>query len=55
MLGYFSGKTDKSPRDSFFYINDDAQLVALRFLEQRAKWLQCWLEPFVELLVAAGG
>ncbi len=56
MLAYFSGKADKSPRDSFFYVNDDGQLVALRFgdwklvfLEQRARQLQCWLEPFVEL------
>jgi len=58
MLPYFTGKTDKSPRESFFYVNDDGQLVALRFgdwklvfYEQRAKQLACWAEPFVELRV----
>lgn len=56
MLPYFEGKVKESPRNSFFYVNDDAKLVALRFgdwkavfMEQRAKQLQCWLEPFVEL------
>ena len=56
MLDYFSGNIDESPRHEFFYINDDAQLMALRhddwkfvFLEQRASQLQVWLEPFVEL------
>ena len=58
MLPYFMGETETSPRDSFFYVNDDAQLVALRFgdwkfvfLEQRAKTMACWAEPFVELRV----
>jgi arylsulfatase len=58
MLRYFRGEVDESPRDSFFYVNDDGQLVALRyadwkfvFLEQRAKALGCWVEPFVELRV----
>ncbi len=58
MLPYFSGQTEKSPRESFFYVNDDGKLVALRFgdwklvfLEQRAKQLACWAEPFVELRV----
>ncbi len=56
MLDYFSGKTDESPRKEFFYVNDDAQLVALRFndwklvfQEQRAEQLMIWIEPFVEL------
>jgi arylsulfatase len=46
----------ESPRDSFFYVNDDAQLVALRFndwklvfMEQRAKTMALWQEPFVTL------
>jgi len=50
------GKVDKSPRECFFYVNDDAQLVALRFndwklvfMEQRARTLALWLEPFVPL------
>jgi arylsulfatase len=58
MLPYFTGQTDKSPREAFFYVNDDGRLVALRFgdwklvfLEQRAKRMACWAEPFVELRV----
>ena len=56
MNAYFAGETDESPRDRFFYVNDDAELVALRvgdwkfiFKEQRAHQLALWLEPFVEL------
>lgn len=58
LLPYLSGEAEASPRETFFYVNDDGQLVALRyndwklvFLEQRAKTLQCWAEPFVELRV----
>jgi len=58
MSPYFSGATDVSPRDEFFYLNDDAQLVALRigdwkltFMEQRAKTAALWAEPFVELRI----
>ena len=57
-LPYLMGKTDKSPRDWYFYVNDDGKLVAIRigdwklvFYEQRAKTLQLWAEPFVELRV----
>ncbi len=53
---YLAGDTEASPRQQFYYVNDDAQLVALRlgdwkyvFMEQRAKQLAVWLEPFVEL------
>lgn len=54
---YLTGQVNKSPRDSFFYCNDDQQLVALRydnwklvFMEQRiAGTLQVWAEPFVNL------
>ena len=56
MNAYFAGETTESPRDRFFYVNDDAELVALRvgdwkfiFKEQRAHQLALWLEPFVEL------
>ena len=56
MNAYFAGETDESPRDRFFYVNDDAELVALRvgdwkfiFKEQRARQLAIWLDPFVEL------
>lgn len=56
MLSYFTGEVKKSPRECFFYVNDDAQLVALRyndwklvFMEQRARTLALWQEPFVPL------
>jgi arylsulfatase A-like enzyme len=56
MNDYFAGTADASPRDHFFYVNDDAELVALRqgdwkflFKVQRAQQLDIWLEPFVEL------
>jgi len=56
MNAYFAGETQESPRDRFFYVNDEAELVALRvgdwkfiFKEQRAHQLALWLEPFVEL------
>ncbi len=55
-LDYLSGKTDKSPRHEFFYVNDDGQVVAIRyndwkatFLVNRAKTFDLWREPFVEL------
>ncbi len=58
MLPYLTGEQKRSPRESFFYINDDGQLVAIRhddwklvFMEQRAKQLACWAEPFVPLRV----
>ena len=58
MNGYFAGESDTGPRQEFFYVNDDAQLVALRmgdwkltFLEQRAKTAALWAEPFVELRI----
>jgi len=58
MLAYLTGKAEKSPRVEFYYVNDDAELVALRyddwkivFMEQRAKTLQLWAEPFVLLRV----
>lgn len=58
MLDYFSGKTDKSPRTQFIYVNDDGQIVAFRdgrwkavFLENRGMAFEVWREPFVELRV----
>ncbi len=58
LRSYLAGETNESPRRAFFYVNDDGQLVALRygdwkvvFLEQRAKTLACWSEPFVPLRV----
>jgi len=56
MLDYLSGKTDKSPRREFWYVNDDGQIVAARyddwkvvFLENRGVAFGVWREPFVEL------
>jgi arylsulfatase len=57
-LGYLSGKADKSPRNEFFYVNDDGQIVAIRyedwksvFLENRGQAFEVWREPFTELRV----
>jgi len=56
MLPYLSGEVQESPRKSFFYISDDGDILAIRYedwkvvlMEQRAKTLQCWFEPFVSL------
>jgi arylsulfatase A-like enzyme len=59
-LPYLRGETDESPRNFFFYVNDDGDPVAVRydnwkmvvFLEQRGPGtLQVWAEPFTELRV----
>jgi len=57
LVPYLTGQAKSSPRDSFFYINDDQQLTGLRydnwklvFMEQRAEGtLRIWAEPFVSL------
>lgn len=58
MLPYFSGETDKSPRNHIYYVSDDGDLLAIRyndwkvvFMEQRAKTMTLWAEPFVPLRV----
>ena len=59
LVPYLTGQTPKGPRQSFFYINDDQQLVGLRydnwklvFLEQRAPGtLLVWANPFTNLRV----
>jgi arylsulfatase A-like enzyme len=55
-LDYLSGKTKESPRNEFWYVGDDGQVMAARykdwkvvFLENRANRLQIWKEPFVQL------
>jgi arylsulfatase len=55
-LDYLTGKVNESPREGFIYVNDGGSIAALRygdwkatFLENRARQLQIWLEPFVEL------
>ena len=57
LVPYLTGQVEKSPRDSFIYVNDDQQVVGLRydnwkmvFLEQRVEGtLRIWAEPFVSL------
>ncbi len=59
LLPYLMGEVEHSPRRGFFYFNDDAELVAMRFenwkivfAEQRCQGtLQIWAEPFTELRV----
>jgi len=57
-LAYFTGKVKASPRNEFFYVNDDGQVVAVRysdwkvvFLENRGEAFGVWREPFTELRV----
>jgi arylsulfatase A-like enzyme len=57
LVPYLTGQTDKDPRESFIYVNDDQQVTGLRydnwklvFMEQRAGGtLAVWAEPFVKL------
>ena len=58
MLDYLAGKVEESPRHEFFYVNDDGQIVAIRyndwkvvFLENRGVAFGVWREPFIELRV----
>jgi arylsulfatase A-like enzyme len=59
LVPYVTGQAAKSPREAFFYINDDQQLTGLRydnwkmvFMEQRAVGtMRIWSEPFVSLRV----
>ena len=59
LVPYLTGQAQKSPRQSFIYINDDQQVTGLRydnwkmvFLEQRAQGtLLIWAQPFVSLRV----
>jgi arylsulfatase A-like enzyme len=58
ILPYLTGDTDQSQRRFFYYANDDGQVVAIRiedwkvvFMEQRAKGMMVWAEPFVPLRV----
>jgi arylsulfatase len=56
-LPYLTGEAPKSARESFFYFNDDGDVIALRyenwmivFMEQRSPGtLEVWAEPFTPL------
>lgn len=57
-LDYLTGKSKVSARREFIYVNDDGQIVALRyddwksvFLENRGMAFEVWREPFTELRV----
>jgi arylsulfatase len=57
-LEYLSGRSKASPRNEFIYVNDDGQVVAMRwqdwktvFLENRGQAFGVWREPFTELRV----
>jgi arylsulfatase len=57
LLDFLTKEGVRSPREGFFYFDDDGQLVALRydnwkvvFEEQRRRGtLEVWLEPFTQL------
>jgi arylsulfatase A-like enzyme len=58
LTDYLTGRSDKSPRREFIYVNDDGQIVAIRyddwkvvFLENRGEAFGVWREPFTELRV----
>jgi arylsulfatase len=58
LLPYLQGETEQSPRQEFWYVNDDGQVVAARyndwkvvFLENRGEAFGVWREPFTELRV----
>jgi arylsulfatase len=59
LLPYLTGQVTKGPREEFLYVNDDQQLVALRynnwkivFMEQTVPGtLQIWANPFTTLRV----
>jgi arylsulfatase len=57
-MDYLTGKTKVSARNEFWYVNDDAQIVAARyqdwkvvFLENRGEAFGVWREPFTELRI----
>ena len=56
LLPYLTGESKQGPRRFFFYFSDDGDLVGIRMgdwkmvlMEQRAKQMMCWVEPFVKL------
>jgi arylsulfatase A-like enzyme len=59
LLPYLTGQEKKSPREGFIYFSDDGDLLALRygnwkavFMEQRSKGtLELWAEPFTALRI----
>jgi arylsulfatase A-like enzyme len=59
MLPHLMGEEETGRRKNFFYFSDDGLLIGLRyadrwklvFAEQRAKQMQVWREPFIQLRI----
>lgn len=59
LVPHLTGQSEKGPRESFIYCNDDQQVTGMRydnwklvFMEQRTQGtLRIWAEPFVALRV----
>lgn len=58
MLDYLSGKVKTSPRNEFWYVNDDGEIVAARYQDWKVVWQEnrgeafgVWREPFVQLRI----
>jgi len=58
MTDYLEGKAANSPRDWFVYVNDDGEIVAVRwkdwkvvYKENRGQGFGVWREPFTDLRV----
>jgi arylsulfatase len=58
LLDYLAGRSKESPRKEFWYVNDDGQVVAARYMDWKAVFLEnrgeafgVWREPFTELRV----
>jgi arylsulfatase A-like enzyme len=58
LMPFLKGEVEKCPREGFIYFSDDGDLLAIRagnwkvvFIEQRAKGLGVWREPFTQLRV----
>jgi arylsulfatase A-like enzyme len=56
LLPYLTGEVKESPRNSYFYVSDDGDIMAVRvgdyklvFAEQRATSTAVWAEPMVKL------
>jgi arylsulfatase len=55
-IPYFSGQSEKSPRQALIYFSDDGEVIAVRVQDykfhlavQRAQTMKLWAEPFVKL------
>ena len=58
MTAYLSGEVAESPRNHFVYVNDDGEIVAVRwddwkvvYKENRGRAFGVWREPFTDLRV----